>query len=174
MINPRLNMIAAVTRNMAIGKDNKLLCREAADMTHFKLITLGQNVVAGRKNHESIPERFRPLPNRAAHIVLTRDQMYRAPGCQVLFSGEQVLYFAEYQTSRETWIIGGAEIYKLFLPYVSRLVITHIEATLEGDAFFPPIESDIWEPAPLFRKKADSRNEYPFTVVEYTRKTLMP
>lgn len=164
-----LAMSVAIDGNRAIGKNGKLLCHLKADIDHFIDITRGCILVTGRKNHESIQEKWRPLPEREEHIVLTRNLSYNAPGYRVLFGAEQILDMAEKNPEKKIWIIGGGEIYKIFMPYASKMVITTINTTFDGcDTFFPELVGE-WMVRFLFQHSADKDNQFPFHVHEYNR-----
>ena len=110
----KVSLIVAVAKNGVIGKDNDLIWSLPKDMRFFKETTLGHYVIMGRKNYESIPERFRPLPNRT-NVVITRQSDYQAEGCVVVNSLENALELAQHNGDDEPFIIGGGQIYKLAL-----------------------------------------------------------
>lgn len=126
-------------RSRAIGKDNQLLWSIPEDLIHFKKLTLNHTVIMGRKTWESIPEKFRPLPNRQ-NIVITRDEKYIAPGALIANSIQEGLEKAKETEGTEIFIIGGGEIYKQSMPYVKKLYLTIVESEVEGDTFFPEYE----------------------------------
>jgi len=106
-----ISLIAALTRNRVIGKNNDLPWHLPDDMKYFMQTTKEHPVIMGRKNYDSIPEKFRPLPNRT-NIVVTRQRDFVAPGCKVVHSLEEALDEATNITTDEIFIIGGAEIYR--------------------------------------------------------------
>src|SRR5687767_6521599 len=137
MTKPRISIIVAHANNMAIGKGNDLIWKIPDDQKRFRALTIGHPVIMGRRTWESLPEKFRPLPNRT-NVVVTIDASYSAPGGIVTTSIEEALERAkESEGSEEIFVIGGAEIYKQALPLARRLYITKIDAAVEGDAFFP-------------------------------------
>ena len=138
---PEIVIIAAVAKNRVIGKDNRLLWNIPEDMAHFKSLTTGQTVIMGRKTWESLPERFRPLPNRR-NIVISRQADYAAPGAEVAASLEIALNLAS--TAERVFIIGGEQIYRQAMPIADRLEITEVDLEPEGDAWFPETAAEVW------------------------------
>ncbi len=165
----KISLIVAVAKNKVIGKDNKLIWHLPADMRFFKEKTTGHCIITGRKNYESIPEKFRPLPNRT-NIIITRQRDYLAPGAIVVESIEKAIATAKTQNETEAFIIGGGEIFKQTMDIVDALYITHIDHSFEGDVFFPEIDSAKWKETGKIFFKADEKNKYDFTIVEYLRK----
>ncbi len=139
---PEIVIIAAVARNRVIGKDNRLLWNIPEDMAHFKALTSGHTVIMGRKTWESLPPRFRPLPDRR-NIVISRQADYAAPGAEVVDSLEYALKLAS--TATVVFIIGGEQIYRQAMTVADRLEITEIDQEPEGDAWFPEIAAVDWE-----------------------------
>lgn len=132
----RVSIIVAMSTNRAIGNDNKLLWNLPADMEWFKKHTLGKTVIMGRKTFESIG---RPLPNRN-NIVLTRDKNFKAEGVVVVHDLESVMRIIN-SIYDEVMVIGGAEIYKMFLPLTNRIYLTTVEGTFAGDTYFPELHN---------------------------------
>jgi len=166
----RVSLIAAVAANGVIGKDNGLIWTLRDDMAFFKTTTKGHHVIMGRRNWESIPERFRPLPGRP-NIVLSRNASWSAEGATCMSSLEAALELAREAGEDEAFIIGGAQIYRLALEegVVDTMYLTHVEREYVGDTWFPEFEAADWRARPLFRHVADERNEAPFTVQRYDR-----
>ncbi len=136
-----ITLIAALAQNNCIGKNGKLPWHIPEDMVHFKELTTGKIVLMGRKTWESIPEKFRPLPNRK-NIVITRQENYFVPSdVEVYTNIEDVL---QKYAAEEIMVIGGAEIYKQTIDTADVLEITHVKESVDGDAFFPEIKKDIW------------------------------
>lgn len=131
-------LIAALTPDRVIGRDNAMPWHIPDDLRHFKRTTRGKPVIMGRRSFESIG---RPLPERT-NIVLSRDPDCAAPGCQVVNDPEAALSAAG--DGDEIMVIGGAAIYELFLPRAERLYLTWIQATIDGDTLFPAIEPEAW------------------------------
>ena len=147
---PEIVLIAAVARNGVIGRGNELVFREPADQKHFRDTTLGCPVIMGRKTWDSLPARFRPLPGRA-NVVLSRQAGLHLPGAQVAGSLDEALDLARAHGAARVYVMGGAELYALALPRADALVLTEVDADLEGDAFFPP-----WDRASFERSEAAS------------------
>ncbi len=164
-----ISLIAAVSSNRVIGKDNDLPWKLPDDMKYFMETTKGHHVIMGRKNYESIPDKFRPLPNRS-NIVITRQANFNAPGCIVVHSIERALDIANNNGESEVFIIGGAEIYKQGLANTQRMYLTEIDATIDGDTFFPDFEKNDWIETSRIPHEADDRHQYEFDFVIYERK----
>lgn len=123
-----------MARNGVIGKDNGLPWHLPADLKHFKATTLGKPILMGRKTYQSIGK---PLPGRT-NIVLTRDARWSATGTVVVGTLPEALRVAA--DAPELAVIGGAEVFRLFLPVARRLHLTRILADFDGDTFFPPLD----------------------------------
>ena len=164
-----VSMIAAVAANRVIGKNNDLPWHLPDDMKYFMQTTSGHHCIMGRKNYDSIPDKFRPLPNRT-NIVVTRQQNFTAPGCTVVNTLEQALEIAVKNKEIETFIIGGAEIYRLGLPFADRLYLTEIKASVSGDIFFPEFNKNEWIETSRKPHDADERHKYAFDFVVYTKR----
>lgn len=133
-MRPRLVLIAAVARNRVIGRDNALPWHLPADLAHFRQRTLGRPVLMGRKTWDSLPPRFRPLPGRR-NLVLTRQPGWQADGADRVASIDEALQ--RCAGAEELMVIGGAELYALALPHADGLVLTEVDADVDGDAVFP-------------------------------------
>jgi dihydrofolate reductase len=131
---PELVLIAAVARNGVIGRGNDLVFRDPADQRHFRAATLGHAVVMGRKTWDSLPVRFRPLPGRR-NVVVSRDPAFSAAGAEVIRSLPEAL--ALLHGEAQVIVIGGSEIYAQALPLASTLLLTEVDADLDGDRLFP-------------------------------------
>lgn len=137
-----INIIVATSTNFVIGKDNDLPWHLPTDMKYFKDTTKGHMVVMGRKCWESIPEKFRPLPNRK-NIVMTRDTSYVANGAVISHDLEQLLVSHE-NSHEQVFIIGGAELYKAAFKYANRLFLTQIYSKVEGDVYLEGLVLKNW------------------------------
>ncbi len=129
----KLSAIVAMTSERVIGKDNDLPWRLPEDLKMFKRTTSGNPIVMGRKTWDSLGK-YKPLPNRQ-NIVITRDKDWTDEGATVIHSPEELPQL-ELQ-SQKVYIIGGAQIYALFLPILDELIISFIHQRHEGDTYFP-------------------------------------
>lgn len=163
-----ISLIAAVSKNRVIGKNNDLPWHLPDDMKYFMQTTKQHHVIMGRKNYESIPEKFRPLPNRT-NIVVTRQTHYEAPQCQVVNSIEEGLEIARNAKELETFIIGGAEIYNQGMNCTQRMYLTEIDAVIDGDTYFPFFDPGEWNEISRKHHPADERHAYPFDFVVYDK-----
>ena len=139
----KVSLIVAVAKNGVIGKNDNLIWHLPNDMRFFKETTMGHHVIMGRKNFESIPHKFRPLPNRT-NVVITKQTDYKAKGCIVVNSVEDALVIAKKNGDKEPFIIGGGQIYKLALEknLVDKIYLTRIHHSFEGDTFFPELNEN--------------------------------
>lgn len=142
-VNAPIVLIAAVARNRVIGLGNALPWHLPEDLRHFRDLTRGHAVVMGRKTWESLPPRFRPLPDRL-NIVLTRTPAYPAAGAVVASALADARQVAIEQGAGTIFVIGGAELYAHALPLADRMELTEIDADFVGDAFFPAFEAGEW------------------------------
>ena len=157
MNSPALIGIVAMTAHRLIGKDGTLPWHLPDDLAYFKNTTSGHAIVMGRKTFDSIG---RPLPKRQ-NIVITRDRTWSHPGVQVIHDPSELRDVIT--APGDVFIIGGAEIYQVFLPHLDALLITHVKADHEGDTFFPAYESEFPQQEMVLEHEA-------FTVKRHTRK----
>ena len=157
-----ISLIVAMDKNHVIGKDNKIPWSLPADLAYFKKVTMGNTVIMGRKTFESIG---RPLPGRQ-NVVITRNNNYTAEGCIIYNSIEDAL---ETAGSKDVFIIGGANIYREFLPYANRLYITLIEECFLGDTYFPEINYKEWKLTSKTKGERDDKNPYNYYFLTYER-----
>ncbi len=141
MSTPVIALVVAVARNGVIGRDGKLPWRIPEDMKWFKEKTLGKPCVMGRKTWESLPKR--PLPGRT-NIVVTRARDYAADGAVVVHSLDEAIEVGAREGAAEIAIIGGGELYAAALPRTTRIYLTRVDLTVEGDAHFPALDSSTW------------------------------
>ena len=156
-------LIAATSQNNALGKDNKIIWHLPDDFKRFKELTSGHHIIMGRKTFESFPK---PLPNRT-HIVITRQQNYAPEGCIVVNSIEDA--FEICPKNEDVFLIGGAEIYKLGLPYTDKIELTFINETFEADAFFPEIDFSEWKLTNEEFHAKDEKHAYDFSFQTYMK-----
>lgn len=161
-------MIAAVAANGVIGKDNDLAWNLPDDMNYFKEKTMGRHVIMGRKNYESIPHKFRPLPNRT-NIIVTRQKDYKADDCIVVNNLSDALKICKENKEDEAFIIGGGEIYKLGFDFADRLYLTEIEKAYDGDTRFPEYDKEDWKEINRQHHPEDERHESGFDFVVYEK-----
>ena len=163
-----ISIIAAVAKNRVIGKANDLPWRLPDDMKFFMQTTNGHHVIMGRKNYESLPEKFKPLPNRT-NIVVTRQKNYGATGCTAVHELSDGINLAKANDEKELFIIGGAEIYKLALPITDTLYLTEIDAEIDGDTFFPEWNKQNWKEISRQHHPVDSKHKFAFDFVVYKK-----
>jgi dihydrofolate reductase len=165
-----LSIIVAAAENHVIGKDNDLVWDLPTDMKFFKEKTKGHPVITGRKNYESIPEKYRPLAGRV-NIVITRQVNYHAPGAVVESSIDAAIQYAkQHHANKEVFVIGGAEIYKQTIAICDKIYLTRVHHMFEGDAFFPELDSAYWKIIHSESMVADAKNKYDFTFETWERK----
>ena len=173
MSSKKISLIAAVARNGVIGNGKELPWRLPIDMKHFMDTTENSICVMGRGNWESIPLKWRPLKNRT-NIVMTTQESYITEGAHVFHSVDDVLSFWKTSKSpndKELFIIGGSDIYSLFLQHCDKMYVTHIDHSFEGDVFFPNVDYSNWNETSRNRHPADERHESGFDIVVYERNT---
>jgi len=161
---PYISLIVAMAQNGVIGRDNNLPWRLPADLKRFKEFTVGKPILMGRKTFESIGH---PLPDRL-NLVLTRDRAWWADGVTGVHSVEEAL--AKAAGSEELVAIGGAEIYRLVLPFARRIYLTHVHADVPGDTYFPEFDATQWADVDSSAQPADERHAYPVTFVTLERR----
>ncbi|WP_221090095.1 dihydrofolate reductase [Deinococcus aquaedulcis] len=164
---PELFAIVAMTPARVIGRDGTLPWRLPADLAHFRRHSLGVPNVMGRKVWDSLGGRA--LPGRA-NIVLTRNRALAAPGAMVVHTPEDAL--AAAGDAPRVAIIGGEEIYRLYLPQLTRIELTLVHADLDGDTFFPELPGG-WQVQQETVRPADERNPYDLTF-QTLRRPLAP
>ena len=166
----RIALIVEVDKEWGIGKNNDLMWHLPADMKFFKETTTGNIIVTGRKNYDSIPERFRPLSNRE-NAVLTRNASYEAPGAKVFSSLETCLDHYKNEEERTIFVIGGGEIFKetLAMGVVDEMYITYVDGTFDADVFFPVIDESEWESEAILIHEKDEKHAYNFVTKHYLR-----
>jgi dihydrofolate reductase len=164
-----ISMIAAVATNSVIGKDNDLVWRLPDDMKYFMETTQNHFVIMGRKNYESIPHKYRPLPNRV-NIIVTKQKGYKAPDCIITNTIEEALDYARDQAQEEVFVIGGGQIYKQSLPLAHKLYITEVKEYFKGDTYFPDFDHRQWDETSRKHHDKDDKHKHEFDFVIYNRK----
>ena len=160
-----ISIIAAVARNMAIGRGNKLIYWLPNDLRHFKALTTGHTIIMGRRTFQSLPKGA--LPNRR-NIVLTRSGK-EFPGAETYSSLREAL--DSCLPSEEVFVIGGATVYAEALPLADRLCLTEVDDEPEGaDAFFPQVSSDLWKVSSREEHGKDEKHDYTYTFTDYIRR----
>jgi len=153
MSRPPITLVVARATNGVIGRNGTLPWRIPADLKRFKTLTMGSAMIMGRRTFESLP---RVLPGRR-HIVLTRDKTWSADGAEIAHSIEEALALAG---DEPVSVIGGAEIFELFLPYADRFELTEVLGDIEGDtAMADPRSGDDWRE--LAREEHDAEGDTP-------------
>jgi len=167
----RISMIVAVAENLVIGKDYNLVWHLPDDMQFFKKTTANHHVIMGRKNYESIPPKWRPLPNRH-NIIVTRNKNLTISGVDVVYSIDAAIQIARVAGESEVFIIGGGEIFAQSMDITNRIYYTDVKASFEGDTYFPSIDPNIWKEISRVPHSIDNKHEYAFdfVVLEKRRK----
>ena len=161
-----LSIIVAIANKNVIGKDNTLIWHLPEDLKRFKTITSGKTIIMGRKTFESLGK---VLPNRK-HIVLCNDMEMKIDNENVEVV-KDIKYLDKYINSdEENFIIGGATIYKLLMPYANKMYITKINQDFDGDAFFPKISEEEWKIIDIQKGIKDEQNPYDYEYITYVRK----
>lgn len=161
-----LSTIVAISNNNVIGKDNKLIWHLPEDLKRFKQITTGKNIIMGRKTFESLG---RVLPNRK-HIILCNDMEMDIDNENVEILDDISKLDKYINSDEENFVIGGATIYKLLMPYVNKLYITKINHDFEGDVYFPEIKETEWKEISKEKGLRNDENPYDYEYITYIRK----
>lgn len=163
----KISLISAVaTGNFVIGKDNKLLWSLPNDMKRFKELTVGKPCVMGRKTWESLPEKFRPLPNRE-NIVFSTNKSFVADGATVIKSISE--FYEKYDgRNDEFMIIGGSKIYNDFINYADRLYLTYVHGLYSGDTYFPEISKE-WKLSEWKNFEKDEKHNIPYSFAKFLK-----
>lgn len=166
-----VSLIVAVSANGVIGKDNDLIWYLPRDLNYFKRVTENHVVIMGRRNYESIPEKYRPLPKRT-NVIVTRQDSYEAANCDLVSSVEEGIELANKLGDAEPYIIGGGQIYRYALDQnlIDRMYITEVHHKFDGDTFFPEVDLSIWKEVSREDHSADNRHNYAYSFVVYEKK----
>ena len=160
-----LSMIAAIGENFELGYQNQLLCHLPADLKYFKEKTLGCPVIMGDRTWESLPKK--PLPNRR-NIVITLDKDAIFHDCEVVHSIEDAMDLV--RDEKESFIIGGATIYSLFIGLIGKLYLTRIHSDFTADVYFPRFNENEWTLISEQHSSKDEKNQYDLTFQIFERK----
>ncbi|SFJ99020.1 dihydrofolate reductase [Halobacillus dabanensis] len=163
-----ISFIFAMDRNRLIGKDNDLPWHIPNDFKFFKDMTWGKTIIMGRKTFESFGK---PLPERE-HIVITKNQEYDREGCTVIHTIDEILQMDKNEPDKEWFVIGGSVLFEKMLPYADRMYLTYIDASFEGDTYFPEYDESEWTLVSETKGKKDDKNPYDYYFRTYDRKTL--
>jgi len=162
----KLSLIAAIDRHRAIGYQNKLLFWLPNDLKRFKALTTGHTILMGRKTFESLPKGA--LPHRR-NVVLSSSQSLTLPGAEVFHSLQEALDACH--PDELVYVIGGASLYQQALPLADALCLTEIDAEApQADAWFPPIEPNVWYEKSRDARPADEKHPCPYAFVDYVRR----
>ncbi|MCI8396221.1 MAG: dihydrofolate reductase [Clostridia bacterium] len=160
-----LSIIVAIAKNNAIGKDNKLIWHLPEDLKRFKELTTGKTIIMGRKTFESLG---RVLPNRK-HIVITRNKDLKIENEMVECITDTKELEQYINSKEELFVIGGATIYKMLMPYTKKMYITKIDEEFEADTYFPVIDEKEWKVENREKGKKDEKNPYEYEYITYIR-----
>ena len=163
-----LSIVVAVAKNNVIGKDNKLIWHLPEDLKRFKKLTTGKTIIMGRKTFESLGK---VLPNRK-HIVITKNNDFKIdnPMVEVINNINELDKYIN--SNEEHFVIGGASIYKILLPYTNKMYITRIYEQFEGDTFFPEIDENEWKEIERSKGLKNEENPYDYEYITYIRKNI--
>ena len=168
MTHNNISIIVAIASNNAIGKDNDLLWHISDDLKRFKSLTSGHTVIMGRNTWNSLPRR--PLPKRR-NIVITHDISFSHDGVEVAHSLQEALKMVCNED--EVFVMGGAAIYKLFLPFASKLYVTWVMKDFDADVFFPPIDLSRFSKVADSGILSDPQSSLSYSFVDYILKPVL-
>ncbi|MBN2762532.1 MAG: dihydrofolate reductase [Bacteroidales bacterium] len=163
-----ISIIVAVAENNAIGKDNRLLWHVSADLKRFKRLTSGHTIVMGKNTYFSLP--VKPLANRR-NIIITDNINDSFAGCEMAYSIDEALQLCDAE--KENFVIGGASIYRQFLPFTQKLYITSVHKSYDADTFFPEISSEQWEITEKENVIKDTQDDFSYSFITYRRKNYL-
>ena len=164
-----ISIVVAVSDNNAIGAGGNLLWRLPKDMQYFKQITTGHHVLMGRKTWDSIPPKFRPLPDRV-NIIVTRQKDFKAEGAIVVKSVEEGIELAKNAGEKELMVIGGGEIYKQVFPKTDKIYLTKVHATfIDADTFLNEHFIEGWKMISTENHAIDDKHPHHFDFVVMER-----
>jgi dihydrofolate reductase len=161
-----ISAIAAVAKNRVIGKENDIPWYLPEDLKYFKRTTLNHHVIMGRKSYESVG---RPLPKRT-NIVVTRDPYFISTGIIVTHSIPEALSIAYKNGEKEVFILGGGNIYAQSIDLWDKLYLTEVDASPEGDVYFPEVDFSQWKLISSDKHLPDEKNPFAYVFQVYERK----
>lgn len=163
-----INLIVAVSENMAIGKNNQMLWHLPEDFRYFKNVTYGMPVLMGRRTFGSLNNK--PLPGRI-NIVLSRQKDLKAEGAVLVDKIDKALFIAKEHDYNQLFVIGGGDLYRQMLPKAHRLYITRVKADFpEADTFFPPFSEKDFKLVSEQKHHADEKHAYDYSFEVWERK----
>ncbi len=162
-----ISIIVAVAQNNAIGKDNKLLWHISEDLKRFKQLTSGNTVIMGKNTYYSLPKR--PLPNRT-NIVITDITNEQIDDCLMVYSIEEAI--SKCDDNKENFVIGGASVYKQFLPIADKLYLTKVHKEFDADCFFEDININDWKLISKEDCNNDTQNDFTYSYLIYEKHKL--
>jgi len=164
----RISIIVAIAENDAIGRENKLLWHISADLKRFKQITAGHTVIMGKNTFFSLPKR--PLADRR-NIVISDDPGDSFRGCEMAYSIREAIRKCEF--GRENFVIGGASVYRQFMPHAQKLYVTRVHKSFDADTFFPEIPPAEWEITEEENIRDDPQNDFTYSFMTFERKKYL-
>jgi dihydrofolate reductase len=164
----RLSLIVAMSWNRVIGREGGLPWHLSADLQRFKRLTIGHTIIMGRKTFDSIG---RVLPGRVS-IVITRQNDFHPPGVLVAHDWDEAMaMIAKAHVTDEAFVIGGEQIFRMALPYVTRMYVTEVQADVAGETLFPTYDHAEWCLVEESSQPADAKNDFPVRFLVYDRVT---
>jgi dihydrofolate reductase len=163
-------LIVAYSKNRVIGKDNKLLWHLTEDMKFFKKMTQNQTVLMGKNTYWSLPEKFRPLPNRNNIVLTTKPFENTYENLRVFNDLETALITLKKEGLEKLFVIGGSQIYEAFLPFADEILATEVDTIIDGDAYFPIFDKSQFHKEMLHAFHKNASNDNNFEIVSYKRK----
>jgi len=160
-----VSLIAAMSENRVIGRENGLPWKLPADLKRLKRLTMGHHVIMGRKTFDSI---HKALPGRI-NVVITRDRSFEADEVATVSSLQDALRLAEASGDPEVFVAGGGEIFEQALPIANRIYLTLIHKHFEGDTFFPDFDRSVWTLTTEAERLTDEKSGLPYSFLTYER-----
>ena len=161
-----LSIIVAKASNNVIGKNNSLIWHLPEDLKRFKELTTGHTIIMGRRTFESLG---RVLPNRK-HVILCNDMKMEVEDDRIDILDDISKLDKYINSNEENFVIGGATIYRLLMPYANKMYITEIDKEFEGDVSFPEINKEEWDIVEVQKGLKDEKNPFDYNYVTYVRK----